>query len=232
MTRIEKRLLYAKIDPYKGNSQDWRSGFTMLAFLVSAALWFFLVILLLMCAHFFLKYADFLFGCTPFVAFIAAIVFYVKVLSPWIPKSLIARSKYGRDYLAGKVLDYHYTATAALRVVESSEDFSDGILSLYKNILPGTREGFYLDIGDGDVLFLSGRYLKNVTSSETFPCREFVLNHLPHADETIGVDILDYQPLDPAQCHVLYNVKRDLIPRDFTEFTGDLRTIEERLRVS
>ncbi len=48
--------------------------------------------------------------------------------------------------------------------------------------------GFFLDVGDGDVLYLCGRYLHEPLRARLFPNRDFTLVRLPHSKVILDIE--------------------------------------------
>ena len=48
--------------------------------------------------------------------------------------------------------------------------------------------GFFLDVGDGDVLYLCGRYLHGALRAGRFPNRDFTLTRLPHSKTILDIE--------------------------------------------
>lgn len=148
------------------------------------------------------------------------------LLQLWTPRFIILRSCYGRDYLDGEVMEYHYTATAALYLIEYRAELSAGFINLLKDRIVSNyhREGIYLDIGGEKLLFVTGSYLTRSLDNASFPCVEFDIIRLPHAGKTLAIECRGSQ-IDPARIQFISNVRWKNLPQDFSEVTGSLELI-------
>jgi hypothetical protein len=89
--------------------------------------------------------------------------------------------------------------------------------------------GFYLDIGDGKVLFLQGQYLYEYEDEHQFPCTRFTLTRTPHTSAVFDLRCEgDYLP--PIHTNPPFEVKdykNDQAPYDGQVLNVDFESLRK-----
>jgi hypothetical protein len=122
-------------------------------------------------------------------------------------------SPYGQDIRADLVQDIHCIVADAVAVDPFDEE--------------GT--GFFLDVGDGQLLFLQGQYLDDLDEEGRFPTRELFMVRAPHSGDILRLEHLG-EVFEPSRSRgYLGEEREEYAPQDGEILPGRLETLDADL---
>ena len=153
----------------------------------------------------------------------------LKIIEDQNEGELEEEKKYNNDLKDGKILVFSCKSNAVIEVKEYEERGEEE-----RKINEVAGPSFFLDIGDGKIMFLSGGiYLDQLIKSKEFPNDEFDQNKLPHSGQILSLTCKGnyLAPLRTVESSILFSESNDmLLIYDGDIFPGTLYTLEKDIR--
>lgn len=159
----------------------------------------------------------------PLKQFLASDIFYLILLIPAAFGGYRSYRKFGllfgtkADLKQGVVEVLTIEASRAIKVKE----------------LKFEEIGFYLDIGEGNVLFLQGQYLYEHDAKHQFPCTRFVLTRAMRTGKVFDLKCEGVY-LPPVQTNLQFHIKEYIarrVPHDGQVLNVDFESLKKKVIV-